>query len=557
MRFLIGVLSVASFSILGWLMWIAYLEPSEYPVGIVVPHHDLVAPARAAYLSKLGAEYQPKTIILLSPDHFNQNNTPITSTGRDWETSLGPLMVNTGLLEALKLPLSATSFEHEHGITTLLKDIKQYFREATIVPIMIGRNATYAQVANLIQDIYRNCSECFLIASVDFSHVNATTLADLHDQTTLRELYEADAVALYRQAEVDSPETLAALVLWSALHNKSSFQLFSHTNSGRIAGITVGEVTSHIIGGYYAVSKDTNDTHQKITMMIGGDVMFAREVEYLHTANPRSSVFSRLGERFFWGVDIALINLEGVFSETNNHVAGWNELPPRLQFDASFATLLKQNRVSAVGLANNHTFDAEKLGADFTKATLNTLAISALGYPRGSSSVLLKEVGDIKVAVIAIATHEPVEDIAREVIYFSGQGYKTVVYIHWGQEYIQKPTAAQEEMAKRLVDAGADLVVGSHPHVFQEVSVYKGVPIIYSLGNFLFDQNFKRETQIGAVLGVSMSDDGTEIFLLPIKSYLATEIIAEPEHTLLLEQWNKPWAPHRTKNDTFYFPATN
>ncbi len=540
-----GVLSVGIFS-----------TDTKSPVGIVVPHHDLVAPVRQAYLAEISATYQPETIILVSPDHFNQNNTPITTTGTDWQTSLGELLVSTDLLQSLGLPESDTSFTYEHGITTLLKDIKQYFPNSKILPVMLGRKATYSEVSEFIANLYKKCPDCFFVASVDFSHTNATVLADIHDKLALRELQQADAVTLYKHAEVDSPETLAALALWGNIHSQQSFRLFSHTNSGYIASKTVGEITSHIIGGYYAYPDDTSPPVEEVTVMIGGDTMFARGVEEQWMSEPESSLLTKLGERFFWGVDIALLNLEGVFSDDETRLVGWNELPPRLRFDPKIATILKQNRISAVGLANNHTFDGGVAEADFTKNIFADLNIATVGYPRGTSSVILKEEGGTKVAIIAIATHEPVTDIAELVMYYSELGYRTLVYIHWGQEYTKTPTVAQEQMAKRLVDAGADLVVGSHPHVFQTVAVYNGVPIIYSLGNFLFDQAFAVDTQVGAILGATVSQSGIELFLLPIKSYMATEIIGEPEYTNLIQRWTEPWSNYATPNNQFYFPTT-
>lgn len=547
-----GVVVTIFGTALVWFLW----PVASPPVGIVIPHHDLVASARRAYLAEVSAKYQPETIVLVAPDHFNQNNTPITTTGDNWQTAGGELLADKDLLTSLRLPESKTAFVYEHGVTTLVGDIKQYFPQTKIVPVMIGRGATFREVDKFVNDVYKNCPNCLFVASVDFSHTNATVVADLHDKLTLRELQRADPVSLYKQAEVDSPEALTALALWANLHQQNSFRLFSHTNSGQIAGMSVGEVTSHIIGGYYLDGDGSSIPAEEVTMMIGGDVMFARGVAEQYKEQPESLVFTKLGERFFWGVDMAILNLEGVFSKVSDLEPGWEDLPPRLRFDPNWGTILKQNRVSGIALANNHTFDGGMSDADYTKDILATLNINTVGYPRGTSSVVIKEVGKTKVAIIALATHESTADIASSVEYYSAQGCMTVVYIHWGQEYMKTPGATQEEMAKHLVDAGADLVVGSHPHVFQTVSVYKGVPIVYSLGNFLFDQAFEADTQIGAVLGVTMSESGVELFLLPVKSYLTTEIISEPDYTNLVTVWTGPWSAYATADKQFYFPTT-
>ena len=62
-----------------------------------------------------------------------------------------------------------------------------------------------------------------------------------------------------------------------------------------------------------------------------------------------------------------------------------------------------------------------------------------------------------------------------------------VPFLHWGREGTPEPEASQRELARRLIDAGASAVIGAHPHVTQTVDVYKGRPIVYSLGNFVFD----------------------------------------------------------------------
>ncbi|MFY9589027.1 MAG: CapA family protein, partial [Actinomycetota bacterium] len=75
-----------------------------------------------------------------------------------------------------------------------------------------------------------------------------------------------------------------------------------------------------------------------------------------------------------------------------------------------------------------------------------------------------------------------------------------IVYPHWGQEYVAKPNADQIRVAHALIDAGADMLIATHPHWVQGAEVYKGHLIAYSLGNFVFDQTWSTETQEGAAL---------------------------------------------------------
>jgi poly-gamma-glutamate synthesis protein (capsule biosynthesis protein) len=62
-----------------------------------------------------------------------------------------------------------------------------------------------------------------------------------------------------------------------------------------------------------------------------------------------------------------------------------------------------------------------------------------------------------------------------------------IPYVHWGNELVAEPLAADRALARRMVEAGAAAVIGGHPHVTQTVDVHRGAPIVYSLGNFVFD----------------------------------------------------------------------
>ncbi|MBO0792580.1 MAG: CapA family protein, partial [Ktedonobacteraceae bacterium] len=75
-----------------------------------------------------------------------------------------------------------------------------------------------------------------------------------------------------------------------------------------------------------------------------------------------------------------------------------------------------------------------------------------------------------------------------------------IPFFHWGVEYTKDPTTRQQQVAHRAIDAGADLVLGSHPHWIQAIEAYKGRLIVYCLGNFIFDQDWSRQTLEGCML---------------------------------------------------------
>jgi poly-gamma-glutamate synthesis protein (capsule biosynthesis protein) len=93
-----------------------------------------------------------------------------------------------------------------------------------------------------------------------------------------------------------------------------------------------------------------------------------------------------------------------------------------------------------------------------------------------------------------------------------------VVLLHWGNEYETKHLASQETTAHHLIDAGATIVIGHHPHVVQEIEKYKGGVIAYSLGNFIFDQNMTTDTRRGLLLKVALEGkDISKVDEIPIQ----------------------------------------
>jgi gamma-polyglutamate biosynthesis protein CapA len=93
-----------------------------------------------------------------------------------------------------------------------------------------------------------------------------------------------------------------------------------------------------------------------------------------------------------------------------------------------------------------------------------------------------------------------------------------VVVPHWGAEYKLNIQPALQRQAHQLIDAGADLIIGGHPHVVEPVEVYKNKFIAYSLGNFIFDQYFSTDTQRGLMLNLSVAKHQLIVTIVPLVS---------------------------------------
>ncbi|HAZ64828.1 MAG TPA: capsular biosynthesis protein, partial [Armatimonadetes bacterium] len=86
-----------------------------------------------------------------------------------------------------------------------------------------------------------------------------------------------------------------------------------------------------------------------------------------------------------------------------------------------------------------------------------------------------------------------------------------VVSLHWGQEYQARPSARQQRLGRAAIDAGADLVLGHHPHVAQPIETYRGKPIVYSLGNAIFDREGSARWSNGLVVRLELGRDRARV----------------------------------------------
>ena len=97
------------------------------------------------------------------------------------------------------------------------------------------------------------------------------------------------------------------------------------------------------------------------------------------------------------------------------------------------------------------------------------------------------------------------------------------MYVHWGDEYELVHNAKQRDLAEKLIAAGVDLIIGHHPHVVQDIEVIDGVPVLYSLGNFIFDQYFSTEVQIGYTVDLVLSSTSQKVNLVPHTAQAKTQ----------------------------------
>lgn len=258
------------------------------------------------------------------------------------------------------------------------------------------------------------------------------------------------------------------------------------------------------------------------TLTFIGDVMFDRGVKSSvknNFSNDYSKLFENLTE--LKQADIAFANLEGPISENGKNVGSIYSF----RFEPIIAKILKDSGIDIVSFANNHVGDWSLTAFKDTLNNLNLNGILFTGAGRDkktASQVTIIETKGIKVGFLGFSDVGPNWIEAKEnqagqllasdpnrLLYI--QEAKKIVDIlvvsyHWGDEY-KSHNSRQTLLAHSSIDNGADIIIGHHSHVIQDIEIYKDKIIAYSLGNAIFDQHFSKETMEGSLLNVVISKD--------------------------------------------------
>lgn len=277
-------------------------------------------------------------------------------------------------------------------------------------------------------------------------------------------------------------------------------------NSDFQAGIIKSEKPDLGVQGEGA-SQPVNEavSSQSVTMAFFGDMMLDRNVygivkkkgNYFYPFEKISS--------FFNDYDFTIANLEGPVTDNQSVANGVDRMV--FTFSPRYLPALKEY-FEVLNLANNHTLNFSAKGLSVTRDYLDENGIKYFGDPSNAEGWMgqVVEKNGLKVALIgyhALYKQAP-EKVVEEIKKVRNEADFIIVYPHWGIEYARTPSKPQENEAHMFIDAGADLIIGSHPHVVQTIEEYEGKYIFYSLGNFIFDQYFSEETQEGLSVGINL-----------------------------------------------------
>ena len=254
----------------------------------------------------------------------------------------------------------------------------------------------------------------------------------------------------------------------------------------------------------------------KVEFVFVGDV-FPANLPYNRNCGVASLDFSDVSQKRYVNrirkvighSDFLLGNLEAPILNVDN-------FSKSMQFAGHpfFIRMLKLSGFSMLSLANNHMNEHSDIGIDSTVEALENNDLDYIGLRSCSHE---RVIGGFKVVFLSYNAvdnntdricHYSEDRVCESILRYKESGYKHIfVILHWGDEFIHRPSPRQIKAAHSFIDCGAEFVIGSHSHVVQPVERYKEGLICYSLGNFIFDMTIPKQTRVGMILRLTMFEN--------------------------------------------------
>lgn len=280
------------------------------------------------------------------------------------------------------------------------------------------------------------------------------------------------------------------------------------------------------------LESETEEETGLIRLLFGGDVLLSNHV--ITAYDNAGGINGVLDEGYRSEIDTSdlfIVNQEFPFSERGQAASDKQftfRLPP------SKVSIMNELGIDLVSLANNHSLD---YGTDALVDTCTTLDGAGIRYMgAGPNMDRARQLQTIEVRgktigfLAASRVYPDTSWVANSQKPGMVSGYDPtillkeienaqescdylVVYIHWGVERDEMPQEYQKALGRQLIDAGADMVIGSHPHVLQGVEYYKGKPICYSLGNFIFGSSIPKTALLRA--DIDLAQGAVMLSLVP------------------------------------------
>jgi poly-gamma-glutamate synthesis protein (capsule biosynthesis protein) len=513
--------------------------------GLIVPHHLLARQLIADGFALAAAAGAWERVVILGPDHFNLGQTPVTAVDAHFDTPFGVLACDLRRVRRLAaVPGVSCSdlFFREHGFGSLLPFVKHYLPDARVCAVAIRACAGRAlldRVAERLLEVLD--TRTLVVQSTDFSHGLPLAGAEAMDAEAARVVRlgaPAGALGLHQPGHIDSA---AALYLQGRLQREFFHGRpvpLDHGNAQDHVDEPLADSTSYFLVGYQAPRPEAGDRGRPsgASMVLAGDLMFDRGVAELMDRRGPDHPLSELAP-VFRRADAAVANLEcPLVAEPSRRAPLTFHSPP------GTAAMLARAGLTHLHLANNHALDQGPEGFRETCGHLRAAGLTPMGHPSWEAEAGPEpvQVGAQRVLLVPLNATEPYFQLSRHAAAVAAlreldPGAVVVATLHWGSEYHTRAGSGQAHIGRALIEAGADLVVGHHPHVVQDIERHRGRLIFHSLGNLVFDQWRRPETRDGLLVEVSFPGGRIHCDLLPVEGRRAHPRLAgEPDRTRAL-----------------------
>jgi poly-gamma-glutamate capsule biosynthesis protein CapA/YwtB (metallophosphatase superfamily) len=292
-----------------------------------------------------------------------------------------------------------------------------------------------------------------------------------------------------------------------------------------------------IIGGRvgYIHKKFAEEIEDTIRLTFAGDAMMDWSVKSTISKKGAYYPFVHVKKELA-SSDLGIVNLETAITTSSN------KTPKQYNFKSDPISLsgLKNAGFQLVSLANNHTLDYQLQGLKDTITNLKKYKLAYIGGGLTATEAYAAKTYQLKGKTVKLLAFSRVLPdyswVATATKPGLANGYdltlinKTIkkekenadyvfVYIHWGIETNRRPEQYQRQWAKTMIDSGADGIIGSHTHVLQGFEYYKGKPIAYSLGNFLFPDYVRGDKAQTALVHLDIKNKNFAMSVIPYKIY--------------------------------------
>lgn len=257
------------------------------------------------------------------------------------------------------------------------------------------------------------------------------------------------------------------------------------------------------------IPEDKKDPQLKILFV--GDIMMDRSIRIKAEKFGYNFYYECVAPTFS-NYDFVIANLESTVTNYPSVSVGkpqedYNHF--RFTIDPKALIAIKNSGINVVGVDNNHIFDFGREGIEMTRKNVADAGLNYFGDPIDENySNLRLEKNGIVFNIVSFneffgSNNKTLQNIEK----VKNQQEPIIIFSHWGDEYVQVPDRVKK-WAYEFIDAGADSVIGMHPHIVQETETYKNKFIAYSLGNFVFDQYFSEEVKKGGAVEIILNKEG-------------------------------------------------